>query len=38
VDVDAYVLASGFSRNDLVASSRQNLWADPAEEQAFRTP
>lgn len=37
VDVnDAYVLASGFSRNDLVGQQPPNLWADPAEEQAFR--
>jgi PAS domain S-box-containing protein len=38
VDVnDAYVLASGFSRNDLVGQQPPNLWADPAEEQAFQS-
>ena len=37
VDVnDAYVMASGFSRDDLVGQQPPNLWADPAEEQAFR--
>lgn len=37
VDVnDAYVLASGFSRSDLVGHQPPNLWADPAEKQAFR--
>lgn len=37
VDVnDAYVRASGFSRKDLVGQQPPNLWADPAEEQAFR--
>ncbi|MDZ4128986.1 MAG: PAS domain S-box protein, partial [Hydrogenophaga sp.] len=37
VDVnDAYVLASGFSRSDLVGQQPPNLWADPAEEQACR--
>ena len=37
VDVnDAYVLASGFSRKDLVGQQPPNLWADPAEEEAFR--
>ncbi len=37
VDVnDAYVLASGFSRKELVGQQPPNLWADPAEEQAFR--
>jgi len=37
VDVnDAFVLASGLSRSDLVGQQPPNLWADPAEEQAFR--
>lgn len=37
VDVnDAYVMASGFSRSDLVGQQPPNLWADPAEKQAFR--
>ncbi|WP_300647839.1 PAS domain S-box protein [Hydrogenophaga sp.] len=37
VDVnDAYALASGFSRSDLVGQQPPNLWANPAEEQAFR--
>lgn len=36
VDVnDAYLLASGFSRKDLVGQPPPNLWAEPAEEQAF---
>jgi PAS domain S-box-containing protein len=37
VDVnEAYVLASGFSRDELVGQHPPNLWADAAEEQAFR--
>ncbi len=37
VDVnDVYVQASGFSRKDLVGQQPPNLWANPAEEQAFR--
>ncbi len=37
VDVnDAYVQASGFSRSDLVGQQPPNLWANPAEEKAFR--
>ena len=33
---EAYVLMSGFSRDDLVGRQPPNLWADAAEEQAFR--
>lgn len=37
VDVnDAYVQASGFSRKDLVGQQPPNLWANQAEERAFR--
>jgi PAS domain S-box-containing protein len=37
VDVnDAYVQGSGFSRKELVGHQPPNLWANPAEEQAFR--